>query len=266
MAESTRVASAAEFLFKAHEDHDPFDNLPAAIAPRSLDEVYEIHDRLAALWADAKGTRAGYKIAFTTPVMQQIAGFDQPAYGPILARTVHNSRVVLHASGYEHLGIECEIAFRFGRGLVAQDAPYSREAVADAVASAMPAFELVEDRHADISKIASQILSACADFVWNAGAVLGVPNGNWRTLDLAEVRGTLAINNEIVGQGSGSDVLGHPLDALTWLVNSLAERNRSIQAGDFVLTGSIVALRFLNAGDSATFSLDGLGDVQLTVQ
>jgi 2-oxo-3-hexenedioate decarboxylase/2-keto-4-pentenoate hydratase len=130
----------------------------------------------------------------------------------------------------------------------------------------MPAFELVDDRHADLSKIASQILSACADFVWNAGAVLGAANTNWRTLDLAGVKGTLAINNEILGQGSGSDVLGHPLDALTWLVNSLAEKNRSIQADDLVLTGSIVALKFLSPGDIATFSLDGLGDVQIKVQ
>jgi len=32
------------------------------------------------------------------------------------------------------------------------------------------------------------------------------------------------INGENVGYGRGSDVMGHPLEPLTWLTNKLAEQ------------------------------------------
>jgi len=34
--------------------------------------------------------------------------------------------------------------------------------------------------------------------------------------------------------------MGHPFEALAWLANSLAQRGKSLRAGEFVFTGSVV--------------------------
>ena len=43
--------------------------------------------------------------------------------------------------------------------------------------------------------------------------------------------------------------MGHPFEALAWLANSLARRGRSLRAGEFVFTGSVVETKWLNQGD-----------------
>ena len=60
-------------------------------------------------------------------------------------------------------------------------------------------------------------------------------------------------------------MLGHPLEALAWLANNLAERGQSLKKDMMVMTGSIVSTKFLNKGDEVGFVIDSLGEVRLTV-
>jgi 2-oxo-3-hexenedioate decarboxylase/2-keto-4-pentenoate hydratase len=75
------------------------------------------------------------------------------------------------------------------------------------------------------------------------------------------VRGRALINHQEVGQGTGADVLGHPFHALAWLANHLASKGRGLQAGQIVLTGSLVKTVWLKPGDRVVMELDGLGTV-----
>jgi 2-keto-4-pentenoate hydratase len=143
--------------------------------------------------AEMYGPVAGYKIALTTPVMQQMVGFHAPVAGAILATTIHQAPITLRCVDYLRLGIECEIAVQFGADLPATAAPYSRGQVADALAAVMAAFELVDDREADYSTLATRVLTLIADNAWNAGIVLGPPVRDWRAVDLAAARGVLVI-------------------------------------------------------------------------
>ena len=95
--------------------------------------------------------------------------------------------------------------------------------------------------------------------------VLGPQVTAWRNIDLAATRGAMIINGQRAGEGKGGDVMGHPLEALAWLANTLAARGKSLSQGMIVMTGSIVSTKFLNTGDTATVSIDGLGEARLTV-
>jgi 2-keto-4-pentenoate hydratase len=68
----------------------------------------------------------------------------------------------------------------------------------------------------------------------------------------------MTINGAEVGAGRGGDVLGHPLEALAWLANARAARDRDLEAGTFVLLGSVVETRWVAAGDLVEVALDGL--------
>ena len=76
----------------------------------------------------------------------------------------------------------------------------------------------------------------------------------------------MRINGASVGTGAGSDVLGHPLEALTWLANHLIERGRFLRQDDVVLTGSVVATHWLGPGDRMSSCIETLGEAALTVR
>ena len=69
----------------------------------------------------------------------------------------------------------------------------------------------------------------------------------------------------MVGDGHGSDVMGHPLEPLAWLANKLAEQGLGLTAGMVIITGSIVSPKPVNAGDTASIMIEGLGGAEITV-
>jgi 2-keto-4-pentenoate hydratase len=265
MSDDSRIAQAAQFLLEEHRTRKPFGPIPASFAARTVDEAYAMQEAFHALMAATRGPVAGYKIALTTPVMQQMVGFHEPVSGAILARTIQQSPCTIRSTDYGRLGVECEVAVRLEADLPVTPAPYRREHIAAAIGAVMAAFELIDDRHADYAQFAPQILSIIADNAWNGGIVLGPPAYNWRTVDLAAAHGTMVINGTVVGEGYGRDVMGHPLDALVWLANMLAKRGKRLSRGMVVMTGSIVATKFVHPGDTVHFQIDGLGEVHLSV-
>ena len=265
MPDQARIQQAARWLWAERRARRPFTPMPAPLAPRTVDEAYAMQAELQVLMSEIHGPVAGYKIALTTPVMQRMVGFHAPIAGAILARTMHSSPLTLHRTDYVHLGVESEIAVQLGRDLPAAQAPYRRDQVDDAVAAIMPAFELVDDRQADYTQLAAHVLTLITDNAWNAGIILGSPLRDWRDIDLAAAHGVMVINGTVVGEGHGRDVLGHPFEALRWLVNMLAQQGKSLAQGMIVMTGSIVATKFVNPGDTVGLSVDGLSEVQLSV-
>jgi len=265
MSDDNRIVQAAQFLLEEHRARRPFGPIPAPCAAHTVDEAYAVQEALHALMAATHGPVAGYKIALTTLVMQQMVGFHEPVSGAILAQTIQQSPCTIRSTDYGRLGVECEIAVRLEADLPVDLAPYSRDHITAAIGAVMAAFELIDDRNADYAQFAPQIFSIIADNAWNGGIVLGPPATDWRTIDLAAVHGTMVINDAVVGEGYGRDVMGHPLDALVWLANGLAKRGKRLSRGMVVMTGSIVATKFVHPGDTVRFCMDGIGEVRLSI-
>jgi 2-oxo-3-hexenedioate decarboxylase/2-keto-4-pentenoate hydratase len=137
--------------------------------------------------------------------------------------------------------------------------------VAASVGAVMPAFELADDRNADYSTLSAHPLMLIADNAWNEGAVLGEPVQDWRGTDLAALRGTVFADGKQIGEGRGSDVMGHPFEALAWLANNLASRGLGLWRSDVVITGSLIASRFAAPGEALRFDAGPLGAVELQV-
>ena len=204
-------------------------------------------------------------IAYTTRAVQEATGLTEPVAGVILANNIRHSPASLSSADYLQVGIECEVAARLGADLPGSGAPYDRDGVSAAVDAVMTAFEVVDNRRTTGQEQQVQLLTTIASNILNAGVVLGEPVTDWRGIHLPGCRGAMTINGELVGEGMGSDVMGHPLEPLAWLANVLAGQGRELKAGMVVITGSIVPPKWLQAGDSATISIDALGEASLTV-
>ena len=89
---------------------------------------------------------------------------------------------MLRSADFVNLRIESEIALELGADLPASGAPWTSETVAPAVAAAMAAFELIEDRNADYAQV--EALSLIVENCWNAGVVIGAP----KAMPVADLR------------------------------------------------------------------------------
>ena len=255
-----RSLAAARAIAAARRNRASLPALPAEIVPRDETEGYRVQRALHDLMLPVNGALAGYKIGCTSTVMQLYLDIPHPCSGGVFERGIHDSGVTLPAADYLRVGVECEIAVRLSRDLPASAAPFTQQTVADAIDAYRPAIEIVDDRYVKWETMGAPTL--VADDFFAAGCVLGLPVARAAAPDLLAVTGRAIINGEVVGQGSGADVLGHPHNALAWLANHLATEGRGLRAGQIVLTGSLVKTVWLKAGDRVVMELDGLGRVE----
>ena len=261
----SQFKQAAQRLFEAHQRRERFAPLPAELAPHTAEQAYAIQDAFVALRAEKLGAIVGYKIALSSAEMRRFVGVEQPQSGAMLESTLRRTPASVRAADYLRLIVEFEIAVEMAEDLPSADAPFSRERVAKAVGSIMPALELADDREADYAELRKHPFELIADNTWNEGAVLGYPLKEWAGLDLEAVRGVATINGKPVGEGRGADAMGHPFNAVAWVADHLAAHSRGLLRGDVVITGSIITSKNVAPGDLVKFSVEGLGDVELRV-
>jgi 2-keto-4-pentenoate hydratase len=77
--------------------------------------------------------------------------------------------------------------------------------------------------------------------------------------------GTLRIQGVPLDDGFIQTGEFHPLDAVTWLANELPLRGAMIRAGQWVSVGGFSAPRVVMHGQDASFRLDRMGEIALTL-
>jgi 2-keto-4-pentenoate hydratase len=251
----------AAWLAEQHELRQSFRGLEPWPATADEAYAYAVQEAFLARRTAAHNQEiAGYKIGLTTPRMQTLCRGDRPISGVMARQGIRRSPAQVSTGDFVHLGIESELAVRLARAPVATATAFSRADIAAAVGEVAAAFELIEDRHADYTTL--DWLWMAAENSWHAGLVLGPPAS---PRDIADLAGVLRVDGKEIDRGSTRDVLGHPLDAVAWLANHLAERGIGLVAGQWISTGSIATIRFAQPGQLYRFEIEGLAPVDLTI-
>ena len=229
---------------------------PAAYFDRlSLDEAYRIQLALIERRCAAGERQIGWKVGLTSKAIQQQFGFHEPCFGCIL-ETRPNGHVFA-AGELISPGFETELCMQLGRPLAGE---VSLDEVRAAVAVVYPSFEIIETR-GDPAQIALML----ADNAQQRSVILGEPVALTPALQLDQVEARVELNGTVVATGVGAAVLDHPLNSIVWLARKLGEYGRSLQAGEFVMTGSLVRQFPLAAGDRARASFSGIGTVEVGI-
>ena len=259
-----QAAALADRLFAEHAERRPFRPLRGAERPGSLEEGYLVQRLLNERYAGAgRGAIAGYKVGLTSEAIRALCDIDQPISGAIFASTVRHSPAQVARADFVHLGIEFELAVEIGGAFLPEDAPFSLGTAEARVKACMPAFELIDDRHADYGAL--DALSVLADNSWCGGVVLGPRCTDWRAFDLARTPVSLRVNDAPPEPAVTGAAMGHPLQSLVWLANGLAGRDTALAPGMIVMTGSTLATRFPDAGDRFAYEIAGLGPVRADI-
>ncbi len=263
MADTDRINRIARHMHDTHQMRHKFENLTGLMAPASIDEAYDVQKALVRLWEKTRRTAVcGYKVALTSQAIRDLVGVDQPCAGVILSDVIREDPARYQASDFLRVGLEFELAFRIGRDVPGETTHDSRS-IRDHVDAAAAAFELIEDRNADYGNL--DPASLVADNAWNGGVVLGAFSGAWAEMDLSSVPAILSYNGQDETVITGA-VMGNPLNSLAWLANLLAGQGRGLRAGDIVMSGSTLATKFPEKGDSASYAIEGLGMVRVVFE
>ena len=257
MTETTQRTSA--FLVDLWQRQQRCAGLPAELQPASRAEAYAVQ---ALVEQQSAHPLAGWKIAATSVAGQKHIGVTGPLAGRYIAERVVPSGGRVRF-GRNHMKVaEVEFAFRMGRDLPPRAALYSESEVFDAVASLHPAIEIPDSRYDHFEKVGAEALiadNACADWM----AIGEASPELWRNLDLAAFAPTGTVVGKGEWQGRGSNVLGSPRIAMTWIANELSSLGITLARGQFVTTGTCLVPMAIAAGDHVTGEFGELGRIEL---
>jgi 2-keto-4-pentenoate hydratase len=253
-----RIAAKLAADWAARADYE---TLSGDLALADAAEAYAAQDALRPLLEEMRGPVAGRKIALTSKAMQEMVGFDRPAFGILFAADLHDSPAEIRADAFNRLGLEFELALSPAADVPPRAEPWRAEEVPALLGAVRPAFELIEDRSADYAAL--DVLTLIADNAWCGGAVLGPEIPGWRELDLNALPATVRQSGaapEHVHTGAAD-----PLGSFAAVLNHFGARGETLAAGEIVITGSAARTRFPKAGDAVTYEIDGLAKVELSV-
>ena len=219
-----------------------------------IEDAYRISLRVMQRRITGDGERVvGKKIGVTSSAVQEMLGVYQPDFGFLTdAMWVRGSKV--DCANLIAPRAEAEIAFRLkeslrGPGITGADVLAATDTVS-------ACFEIVDSR---IENWNIKIQDTVADNASCGVYVLGKNEVDPRDLDLPNLKMTVYKNGEVNSEGLGSAVQGNPLTAVAWLANTLGEFDIPFKAGEVILSGSLVPLIPVVAGDKMSLEIDWLG-------
>jgi 2-keto-4-pentenoate hydratase len=260
MSSTALHQAAADQLWDLWHGRRHIAALPPDLRPATRAEGYAIQ---ALVERRSARPRFGWKIAATSLAGQQHIQVDGPLAGRLLAEQVRSSGAVLSLAGNQMRVVEGEFAFRMARDLAPRAAAYTRDEVVAAIGALHPAIEVPDSRFQPFEQAGTAQLiadNACTDYF-----VLGeaAPDA-WRRLDLV----THAVTAQIAGgasfTGSGANVLGDPLLALTWIANELSTIGVTLKQGEVVTTGTCFKPFAVAPGDAVTVDFGAIGRVAVS--
>ena len=222
----------------------------------TIDDSYYISLRMLENRVEKDGEKiVGKKIGVTSKVVQEMLGVHRPDFGFLtdVMEYPNNGDTPIKGNMISPRA-EAEIGFVLKKDLVGPGV--TEQDVLDATDYIVPCFEIVDSRIKDWKiKIEDTIAdnASCGTFT------IGEGRADPREVDLPNLKVVVKKNGEFLSQGMGSAVQGNPLTAVAWLANTLGEYDIPFKAGEVILSGSLVPLEPVVAGDKMEMQIDGLG-------
>ena len=260
MASVDIIQTAAHALYHALRSREPIGPLTKTYEGLTIDDAYEISLVVYALRKAAGEKDIGKKIGITSEPVMNLLGVNQPDFGFLTDamwakdNIVDTSKMILPRA-------EAEIAFKLkadlnGPGVTEEDVLAATEYVA-------ACFEIVDSR---VKEWKIKIQDTIAD---NASCGTMAIGSNWvdpKTVDLLGCKAVVTKNGKPLSEGVGAATLGSPLKAVAWLANTLGERGIPFKAGEIILSGSLVPLEPVTAGDVMHVSIEGMGECEVSFE
>lgn len=253
----TVINQCGEQLYQALRQRQCIAPLTETYPDITIDDAYQISLKMNALRVADGEKIIGKKIGVTSKAVMNMLNVQQPDFGFLTDKMVFSEGQSMPIS--EQLiapRAEGELAFILkkdlsGPGVTAADVLAATDCV-------MPAIEVVDSRIQDW-KI--KIEDTVADNASCGLLMLGERAVDPRKIDLATCGMVVEKNGSIISTGAGAAALGSPVNCVVWLANTLGQYGISLKAGEVIMSGSLVPLEAVKAGDFMRVSIGEVGSV-----
>lgn len=220
--------------------------------------------KLNALLAPRLGKVIGYKAGLTNPAVQKRFNTDKPVWGTLYEGMILPSGSTVDAAFGARPLYEADMLVRVKSAAI----NHARTPidVLKHIDQIIPFIELP-----DLLVQAPPQLNGAGVAAINVGARLGIAGQpiavpitrgeRYALLDALERMSVQLTNNSselLAPAGKGSDILGHPLQAVVWLAQALRKEEITLRPGDLVSLGSFSPLLPPRAGLNVTATYQGL--------
>lgn len=257
MLEENKINEFASELYQALRHQQMIEPLTQREPDISIEDAYHISSALLKKRIELDGEKViGKKIGVTSEAVQNMLGVNQPDFGYLTdAMVVDESEPLSLTEKMIQPRAEGEIAFvlkkdLLGPGVTATDVLRATDFI-------VPCFEIVDSRIKDW-KI--KIQDTVADNASCGYFLLGQNAADPRSLDLSTCGMVVELNGQVISTGAGAAALGSsPVSCVVWLANTLGRLGTPMKAGEVILSGSLVPLQPIKAGDYMSVSIGGIG-------
>lgn len=253
------IQQCGDELYTAMLESTPVRPLTERFSDITIEDAYNISLRMLERRIEAGEKIIGKKIGLTSKAVQNMLGVGQPDFGYLTDKMAFSQGEEMPISDrLMQPKAEGEIAFilkkdLMGPGITAADVLAATDCV-------LPCFEVVDSR---VENWQIKIQDTVADNASCGLFVLGDRAVDPRKVDLATCGMVVEKNGSIISTGAGAAALGSPVNCVTWLANTLGEFGIPLKAGEVILSGSLVPLEPVQAGDFMSVSIGGIGSASV---
>lgn len=225
----------------------------------TIDDAYHVSLRMVERRVQSGERIIGKKIGVTSKTVQGMLNVHQPDFGFLTDRMAYSEGQEMPIS--EQLiqpKAEGEIAFILKKDLMGPGVTFAD--VLAATDCVIPCFEVVDSRIEDWQ---IKIQDTVADNASCGLFILGDKAVSPRKVDLTTCGMVVEKNGSIISTGAGAAAMGSPVNCVAWLANTLGQFGIPLKAGEVILSGSLVPLEPVKAGDHMSVSIGGIGSASV---
>lgn len=257
MLQTAQISAYADELYTALRERQMITPFSERTPEMTVEDAYAVSNLLLDKRIQLDGEKViGKKIGVTSQAVMKMLGVYQPDFGYLTdAMVVDESEALSVSTKMIQPRAEGEIAFvlkhdLIGPGVTASDVLRATDFV-------VPCFEIVDSRIKDW-KI--KIQDTVADNASCGYFLLGSQAADPRKVDLSTCGMVMEMNGQVVATGAGAAALGSsPISCVVWLANTLGRFGVPLKAGEVILSGALVPLQPVKAGDYMSVSIGGIG-------
>lgn len=257
--ESNKITAYGDALFEAMRNRTTIAPLSEQSPEITIEDAYAVSRRMLERRLADGEVMIGKKIGVTSKVVMDMLNVRQPDFGFLTDKMVYGNCAEVPASKtLIQPKAEGEIAFVLKRDL--QGPGITNADVIAATDFVMPCFEIVDSRIRDWQ---IKIEDTVADNASCGAIVLGDKTVSPLDVDLSTCGIVVTLNGEIISTGAGAAAMGSPVNAVTWLANTLGTFGIELKAGELILSGSLVPLQAVSPGDAMQMEIGGIGQASV---
>ncbi len=234
--------------------------------PLSMADAECARDRLVPLLARSFGRPIGYKVGAAGEATQRRYGLTGPVWGVLFASaTATRSGATLALTpALAGMSVEADLLVRV-RDAGINTAGNDHVALLRHLDQVIPFIELPR---AGVARVADGVGLVAINVSSRLG-VVGRPIPVQATADFAARLGSMVVtfhdNDRQIARETGATLLGHPLNALAYLIQDLARQGKRLRAGDIVSLGGFAPSVPAVAGHRYEQRYEGLGAQTISV-